>query len=321
MPPGAISPNPWLPCATSRGPISPPWTAMPCAGADMPGPWRHGGAIQAGALPPEAPLTPGTAMRIFTGAPMPPGADTVVLQEDVAVEGDIISLTGDGPGAQGRHVRQRASDFAAGQSPLLAAGTRLGPPQLALAALAGHGGFAVRARPRVAILSTGDELVAPGAPCPPGKLPASNASCCARWSRPPAASSVSEALIGDDLAALTAALAAHGDADIVVTSGGASVGDHDLVRPALEAAGGAIDFWRIAMRPGKPADRRPPRRSPSSRPARQSGLGHGHWRAVPAAAGPPSCRRRRSAARATHGPARRGHGASRQPCRTCPRAP
>lgn len=234
-----------------------PWTDLSAMDgyavrwADMPGPWRLAGAVQAGALPPEASLAPGTAMRIFTGAPMPPGADTVVLQEDVAAEGEIITLTGDGPGAQGRHVRPRASDFAQDQL-LLPAGTRLGPPQIALAALAGHGTLAVRARPRVAILSTGDELLPPGAPCPPGRLPASNGVMLRAMIEAAGGTIVSEELAGDDLPALTAALAAIQGADIVVTSGGASVGDHDLVRPALAASGGAIDFWRIAMRPGKP---------------------------------------------------------------------
>jgi molybdopterin molybdotransferase len=234
-----------------------PWTDLSAMDgyavrwADMPGPWRLAGAVQAGAVLPEAPLTPGTTMRIFTGAPMPPGADTVVLQEDVAAEGEIVTLTGDGPGAQGRHVRAKASDFALDQL-LLPAGTRLGPPQIALAALAGHGTLPVRGRPRVAILSTGDELVPPGTPCPPGKLPASNGVMLRAMIEAAGGTVVSETLASDDLPALTAALGAIRDVDIVVTSGGASVGDHDLVRPALAASGGAIDFWRIAMRPGKP---------------------------------------------------------------------
>ncbi|MBO9576105.1 MAG: molybdopterin molybdotransferase MoeA [Sphingobium sp.] len=234
-----------------------PWTALSAMDgyavrwADMPGPWRLAGEIQAGALPPETALPPGTCMRIFTGAPMPPGADTVVLQEDVAAEDGTIRLTGDGPGAQERHVRLQGSDFPSGK-PLLAAGARLAAPQIALAALAGHGTLPVRARPRVALLSTGDELVAPGAPCPPGKLPASNSLMLRAMVEAAGATVISDQIIGDDLAAITAAIEAMRGADIVVTSGGASVGDHDLVRPALERAGGAIDFWRIAMRPGKP---------------------------------------------------------------------
>jgi len=234
-----------------------PWTALSAMDGyavrwiDMPGPWRLSGESAAGSLPPETPLAPGMTMRIFTGAPLPPGADTVVLQEDVEADGATIHLTCDGPGGAGRHVRPRANDFADGQ-PLLPAGTRIGAPQIALAALAGHATIPVRARPRIAILSTGNELVPPGAPCPPGSLPASNGVMLRALAQSVGATIASERLIGDDLPALTAALAEAATADIIVTSGGASVGDHDLVRPALEAAGGAIDFWRIAMRPGKP---------------------------------------------------------------------
>lgn len=234
-----------------------PWTALSAMDgyavrwSDMPGPWRLVGESAAGSLPPETPLAAGETMRIFTGAPLPPGTDTVVLQEDVEAEGTTIRLTGDGPGGEGRHVRPRSSDFADEQA-LLPAGTRIGAPQVALAALAGYAALPVRARPRIAILSTGNELVPPGAPCPPGSLPASNGVMLRALAEATGATIASEQLIGDDLPALAAALARAATADIIVTSGGASVGDHDLVRPALEAAGGAIDFWRIAMRPGKP---------------------------------------------------------------------
>jgi molybdopterin molybdotransferase len=219
--------------------------------ADIPGPWQIAGEMTAGALPAAEPLAPGAAMRIFTGAPLPAGADTVIVQEDVALQGDRIRLTGDGPGARGRHVRTRASDFARSDL-LMAAGSQLDPPALALAALAGHASLPVRPAPRVAILSTGNELVAPGAPCPPGSLPASNGVMLRAMLERAGATVISETLVPDDLGRLTGALQAIQGADIIVTSGGASVGDHDLVRPALEAAGGSINFWRIAMRPGKP---------------------------------------------------------------------
>lgn len=236
-----------------------PWTDLSAMDgyavrwADMPGPWTLAGVTQAGALPPDQPLAAGACQRIFTGAPLPPGADTVVVQEDVAADGATIRLTGEGPGARGRHVRPRTSDFASGQA-LLPAGTRLAPPQIALAALAGHGAIAVHRRPRIVIFSTGDELVPPGAPCPPGKLPASNGLMIAAMAESAGALVDRESLVPDALDRLTEAFRAAGasGADIIVTSGGASVGDHDLVRPALEAAGGAIDFWRVAMRPGKP---------------------------------------------------------------------
>lgn len=218
---------------------------------DMPGPWRLAGEMAAGAVPPTQPLAPGTAMRIFTGAPMPPGADSVVLQEDVTERDGLIHLTGEGPGAAGRHVRLRASDFAAG-APVLAPGMRLTPPRLALAALAGHAALPVRDRPRVALLSTGDELVPPGASCPPGKLPASNDIMLRAMLEGADATVAASRIVPDDLPRIIAALHDCAGADIIVSTGGASVGDHDLVRPALEAAGGTIDFWRIAMRPGKP---------------------------------------------------------------------
>ncbi|MBT2187615.1 molybdopterin molybdotransferase MoeA [Sphingobium nicotianae] len=234
-----------------------PWTDLSAMDgyavryADIPGPWTLAGEMAAGAVPPAQAIAPGTAMRIFTGAPMPAGADTVVLQEDVEARVGTVRMTGDGPGELGRHVRPRASDFALGDL-LLPAGTCLGPPQIALAALAGHAELPVRPGPRVIILSTGDELVPPGAPCPPGKLPASNGIMLRAMIEGAGGTILDERLTPDDLPALTDALRAAGEADIIVTSGGASVGDHDLVRPALEAAGGSIDFWRIAMRPGKP---------------------------------------------------------------------
>ena len=236
-----------------------PWTDLSAMDgyavrwADMPGPWTIAGTTQAGDTPPDQQLGTGYCQRIFTGAPLPSGADTVVLQEDVSVENGRVTLTGEGPSGQGRHVRPRASDFG-GEQTLLAAGMKLGAPQLALAALAGHGALPVHARPRIVLLSTGSELVAPGAPCPPGKLPASNGLMIGAMARRAGAAVIGDRLIADDLSLMTEAFRAAGasGADVIVTSGGASVGDHDLVRPALEAAGGAIDFWRVAMRPGKP---------------------------------------------------------------------
>ncbi|MBU0554738.1 MAG: molybdopterin molybdotransferase MoeA [Alphaproteobacteria bacterium] len=234
-----------------------PWTALSAMDgyairhADLPGPWRLTGESAAGSVPPTSLLGQGEAMRIFTGAPLPPGADTVMVQEDVSADGVEIHLTGDGPGDTGKHVRARASDFAQGDV-LLAAGTRIGPAQIGLAALAGHAALPVHRQPRVTILSTGDELVPPGAPCPPGKLPASNGAMLSAMVEGAGGLVIAEQIVRDDLAALTDALRDARTADIIVTSGGASVGDHDLVRPALEAAGGTIDFWRIAMQPGKP---------------------------------------------------------------------
>jgi molybdopterin molybdotransferase len=219
--------------------------------AELPGPWTLTGESSAGAVPPTEPLKPGTAMRIFTGAPLPPDADTVVVQEDVEATGTVITLTGSGPGNAGRHVRPRASDFAQGMT-VLEPGTLIGPAHIALAAMAGHATLPVRRRARIAILSTGDELVPPGAPVPPGKIPSSNDAMLSAMLTQLGAEVVQTGLLPDDLAATTAALTAARSADIIVTIGGASVGDRDLVKPAVEAAGGSLDFWRIAMRPGKP---------------------------------------------------------------------
>ncbi|WCT75302.1 molybdopterin molybdotransferase MoeA [Sphingomonas naphthae] len=219
--------------------------------AERPGPWRIVGESAAG-RPFAIPLAPGEAARIFTGAALPPGADTILIQEEATAADGLVRMTGKGPPAQGEHVRRRGADFADG-APLIASGDRLTPARIGLAAAAGHGALPVRRRARVALISTGDELVPPGAPTPDDRLPSSNAPMLAALCGGPLAEIVDLGIVPDDLAALTAAFAeAARIADVVVTIGGASVGDHDLVRPALAAAGAALDFWRVAMRPGKP---------------------------------------------------------------------
>lgn len=219
--------------------------------ADLPGPWRVTGASQAGDTLPASALGAGEAMRIFTGAPMPEGADCVLVQEDAAIDGDRLNLAGDGPAGAGKHVRPRASDFAEGAA-VLEPGARIGPVQIALAGIAGHAALPVRRRPRVAILSTGDELVPVGTVAGPGQLPCSNSVMLAAMLARQGAEVIDLGLLPDDLDAIASAMTAGRSADITVSTGGASVGDHDLVRPAIEKAGGTIDFWRIAMRPGKP---------------------------------------------------------------------
>lgn len=218
--------------------------------ADLPGPWRVIGESAAGHPMTDA-VSPGEAARIFTGAAVPPGADTVVVQEEMAQDGAVVRLTGAGPPAIGRHIRPQGMDFTAG-APLLAAGTRLTAARIALLAAAGHAAVAVGRRVRIAILATGDELRAPGDTLGAGQLPESNglmlAAMLAGW--PVAVND--GGIVPDRLDALRQAFARAATADIIVTSGGASVGDHDLVRPALIAEGGALDFWRIALRPGKP---------------------------------------------------------------------
>ena len=218
--------------------------------ADMPGPWRVIGESAAGEAF-DGTVHPGEAVRIFTGAAMPDGADTVIVQEDVARESDRLTLTSDGPGALGKHIRRAGSDFHDGQT-LIPAGTSLTPRHVALAALAGWGALALPRMPRIAILSTGSELVPPGDVCGPDRIPASNGVMLSAMLAALPCVVTDMEIITDDLGALTEALLSVRTHDIIVSTGGASVGDHDLVKPALEAAGGAIDFWKIAMRPGKP---------------------------------------------------------------------
>ncbi|WP_432770100.1 MAG: molybdopterin molybdotransferase MoeA [Sphingopyxis sp.] len=219
--------------------------------ADLPGPWTIAGEIAAGA-PPSRALAAGEAMRIFTGAMLPEGADTVVVQEDVAADGPALPLTGDGPASRGAHIRGRASDFAAGTA-LLAAGSRVTPGAIATAIMGGAAQLSVGARPRVAILTTGDELVPPGRPLAAGQIPDSNGAMLAAMVAADPAIVTLPLHIRDDRAVLARTLEELARRhDVIVTIGGASVGDHDHVRGALTDAGGRIDFWKIAMRPGKP---------------------------------------------------------------------
>lgn len=219
--------------------------------ADMPGPWTVVGQSAAGRGLDRA-LTAGQAARIFTGAPLPVGADTVLLQEEAARDGDRLTLAGDGPTGAGDDVRHVGSDFAEGAR-LIEPGHLLNPARIALAAMGGHGTLAVPRRVRIALLSTGDELVPPGTPAPPPLLPASNGPMLAALLAGRPVEIMRETIVPDRLDALVAAFAeAATIADVVVTTGGVSVGDHDLVRPALLQAGATLDFWKVAMRPGKP---------------------------------------------------------------------
>jgi len=216
---------------------------------DLPGPWTRIGESAAG-RPFAHSVGASETVRIFTGAAMPPGADTVLVQEEAAVDGTRIALDGEGPPHRGRNIRQRGLDFSTGDT-LVAAGERLTPQRLAVAITGGARDVTVRRKVRIAVLATGDELVAPGSAPDDLALPESNSPMLAAMLADLPVEIVTLGIIRDDLSTLTDAFRTI-DADIVVTTGGASVGDHDLVRPALEAAGGTIDFWRIALRPGKP---------------------------------------------------------------------
>lgn len=192
----------------------------------------------------------GEAVRIFTGAPVPDGADAVLVQESARREDSHVVVEGET--RPGQNIRPAGLDFATGGE-LLQPGTRLGARELALAAAGNCNEVLVRRSPRVAVLSIGDELVPPGGEPGPDQTMASNALAIAELA-------ASEGAIVEDLgiardepdavAALAADVARR--ADVLVTIGGASVGDHDITREALARAGMALDFWRIAMRPGRP---------------------------------------------------------------------
>jgi molybdopterin molybdotransferase len=194
----------------------------------------------------------GEAVRIFTGAPVPDGADAVLIQENAEARGDSAVVARE-PVAAGRNIRPRGFDFAEGDV-LLDAGRRLGMREIALAAAMGYADQPVRRRPRVAILATGDELVSPGVAPVRDQIVASNSVGIAAFVRRIGGAPHDLGIVADDAGAIGAAAerALAMRAETLVTLGGASVGEHDLVRDALAAKGMALDFWRIAMRPGKP---------------------------------------------------------------------
>ncbi|KMO31524.1 molybdopterin molybdotransferase MoeA [Methylobacterium aquaticum] len=206
------------------------------------------GRLPAGAAPGAVGVA-GSAMRIFTGAPMPPGADTVFMQEDVRRQGDAVALpAGLKPGAN----RRRAGEDVARGGLVIPAGRRLTPPDLALAAATGHDRIAVRRRLRVAVFSTGDELAEPGAPLRPGAIHDSNRVLLVALLRRLGAAVSDLGILRDDPAILPDRLrgAAAGH-DLILTSGGVSTGEEDHVKAAVEAAGRLV-FWRLAIKPGRP---------------------------------------------------------------------
>jgi molybdopterin molybdotransferase len=194
---------------------------------------------------------PHEAVRIFTGAPVPDGADTIVIQEDTRAEGDSVVI--DGPAKARAYIRPAGLDFSEGDE-MLRAGVRLGAAELALAAAMNHGEIDVAAKPRVAILATGDELVMPGSTPGPDQIVASNPFAIAAFVEQAGGEPIDLGIATDDFAALERAIeqAEREKADVLVTLGGASVGEHDLVQSALTRRGMELGFWRIAMRPGKP---------------------------------------------------------------------
>lgn len=182
---------------------------------------------------------------------MPAGADRVLIQENASLDGEMVALApGETRPDTQRHVRKRGFDFAEGDT-VLSKGTQLGPAQRALAIAAGYDTLPYCAAPRVAVLDSGDELAKRASECGPNQIPASNGPMIAAMLSPLVGEIARLGPVEDDMRALAKALEAA-DGDILVTSGGASVGDHDLIKDALREWGAEIDFWKVAIKPGKP---------------------------------------------------------------------
>ncbi|MBN9582610.1 MAG: molybdopterin molybdotransferase MoeA [Afipia sp.] len=193
----------------------------------------------------------GQAARIFTGGVVPGGADAVVIQEDTTRDGDHVAINESI--VAGKNIRPAGIDFREGDV-LLARGTLLSDRAVALAAGMNHPRLPVHRRPRVGILATGDELVAPGSVLGPGQIISSNAFALVALAQSEGAEAIDLGVARDTLDSTTSGIRRARDlgVDVLVTTGGASVGDHDLVQVALKAEGVEMAFWRIALRPGKP---------------------------------------------------------------------
>jgi molybdopterin molybdotransferase len=195
------------------------------------------------------PLEPGTAARIFTGAPVPPGADAIVMQEACVANGEKVTIN-EKPAA-GAWIRRAGVDVEAGQT-VLAAGTRLRPQDLGLAASVGVRDLTVHRRMRVAVFFTGDELVMPGESLPPGRIYNSNRFVLRGLLENLGCEVLDLGIVPDDRQRTREAFASAAvGADLIITSGGVSVGEEDHVKPAVEAEG-RLEMWQIAMKPGKP---------------------------------------------------------------------
>ena len=190
----------------------------------------------------------GEAVRIFTGAPVPKGADTVVIQENTEVAPGVVTVNDAAPR---RHIRPRGQDFTKGEV-LLRAGTRLGPRELMLAAAMNHAELPVRRKPKVAILATGDEVMPPGTALDRDQIVSSVPAGLAALIEAQGGEPMSLGIAQDTAESIVTLARTGSAADILVTVGGASVGERDLVSAALRSEGMELDFWKIAMRPGKP---------------------------------------------------------------------
>ena len=217
--------------------------------ATLPARLKVTGDIPAGTAPTNV-LAAGEAMRIFTGASLPAGADSIVIQENCDRDGGHVTVR-EGSNNRGQHVRLKGNDFRLGETGI-ASGRRLTYRDVALAAAMNWPFLAVTRRPRIAILSTGDELQHPGEVLGPAQIVASNGFGLAAMVKAEGGAPQYLGIARDNMADLDRFIAAANGADLLVTTGGASVGEHDLIQKALKARGADLDFWKIAMRPGKP---------------------------------------------------------------------
>lgn len=218
--------------------------------SDPTGPWNVVGESAAG-RPYGEKVGPGEAVRIFTGAHIPDGCDTVLIQEDAIRDGTTLSLNGSAQVKPSVHIREAGGDFQEG-SRLLDAGIPLTAGAIAVAAMAGYGDLQVGGRPIVSILASGDELCAPGEYCDAAHIPSSNSPMLAAMLASLPCDVSDCGIVEDKMEILEKAIQNCLGSDIIVTTGGASVGDHDLVEPVLRKMGARIDFWKVAIRPGKP---------------------------------------------------------------------
>jgi molybdopterin molybdotransferase len=194
-------------------------------------------------------LKSGNAIRIFTGAPVPAGADAVVIQENTEIAGNAVTILQSVRPQQ--NIRRLGLDFTKGEV-LLSANIRINARDIGIAAAMNCDMISMRKKPLVAIITTGDELVLPGEKPRPDQIISSNSNAIAAMAQSFGADIVNFGIVKDNLKATERAILKMAKADVIVTTGGASVGDHDFVQQALRNAGVKIDFWKIAMRPGKP---------------------------------------------------------------------
>jgi len=206
------------------------------------------GAAPAG-HPFEGTVERGQTVRLFTGSVVPRGADAILLQEDTERDGDSVVVTE--AVVAGRHIRRAGQDFSRGDV-VIATGRKMTARDVGLAAAANHPWLSVHRRPRVAILATGDEIAMPGEPIPAGGIVSSNSHALAALVRAMGGEPTILPVAKDTTEAIAAVADQAGGFDLLVTTGGASVGDHDLVISGLQTRGLVVDFWQIAMRPGKP---------------------------------------------------------------------